>query len=174
MNPIRSALRHVLAALGLASRRRVENLLEATSRAKSRSDKLRGQLATARTELRNVKGEVKRTAKAQAAAMSETDEAHTRAEKLTAKSAEWKRTADDWKRRAEEYRTRLREVQRKLKSVEQSTRLAHEHLMSVEVKLDLVDAAIRTLDDRTRTVLPNGPVIGTASSHSPSGESEGK
>ena len=157
MSPIRSALRRVLAALGLASRATVENLREAVTRAKAEGDKLKGQLAAARADLRTVKDEAKRAATAQAAALRETAEARARCEQLKTERDVGKRTANEWKDRAEEYRAKLREVRGKLESVEHSTRLAHEHLMSTEVKLDLVDAAIQALDVRTRAVTPDGP-----------------
>ena len=171
MNPIRSTFRRVLSALGLASRRRVENLQEAVTRAKAGADKLKGQLVTARADLRTVQDEVKRAATAKATAARETSEARARNEKLEAERDEWKRTALEWKNLAAEYRTRLHEVRRKLDTVEQSTRLSHEHLMSTEVKLDLVEAAIQTLDSRTRAVMPDGPPGRTASSHGSSGDS---
>jgi len=174
MNPIRSALRRVLAALGLSSRAQVENLRETVTRAKAEADKLKGQLAAARADLRTVKNEAKRASTAHATAVRETAEARAHRDQLKTEGTEWKQTADTWKGRAEAYRAKVRDARHQLERVEQSTRLAHEHLMSTEVKLDLVDAAVRTLDVRTHAVMPQGPGSDTASPGNSAKNREGK
>ena len=174
MNQIRSTLRRVLAWLGLTTRRRTESLQEANARVKTRADKLRRRLTATRADLLVAKSEAARAKKVGAVAVRKLTGARTLNERLKAERDKWKRAVHDSKKYADGLNTSLREMQRKLNDVDQSTRLAHEHLMSTEVKLDLVDAAIRTLDDRTRAVLPNGPVVGATSSPGSSKNTEGK
>ena len=174
MNTFRSALKRILAFIGLAPIRQVHALSGTVARADTKVDALKRRLATVHGELRTRKHEMKRLSRACDASERETREWQGSAERSKAKTAEWKVTAETWKQRAAQYRRSLRETKRQLESVEQTTHLAQEHLMSTEVKLDLVEAAIQTLDDRMRVVLSDGPIVKTGSSEDRPGDSEGE
>ena len=51
---------------------------------------------------------------------------------------------------AQDLRTRLQNARARLEEAERSAATAHEHLMAMEVKLDLLEAAAQVLDLRTR------------------------
>jgi chromosome segregation ATPase len=59
------------------------------------------------------------------------------------------RTAD-WRRRAETLTSELHEMRTRLENAQRATESANEQLMAMEVKLDLIEAAIQVLDSRTR------------------------
>jgi len=57
---------------------------------------------------------------------------------------------EEWKRRAEALKLELQEMRARLELAHQAADSANEQLMAMEVKLDLIEAAIQVLDSRTR------------------------
>ena len=47
---------------------------------------------------------------------------------------------------------RLEEIRERMTRAEKSNRLGEEHLMAIEVKLDILEGAINVLDQRLRTI----------------------
>jgi len=69
-----------------------------------------------------------------------------RAEKFRAAAERWEKRAADF----DELNTRLRDLERELA-------VAREHLMAVEVKLDILEGAANVLDVRTRVAIHQAP-----------------
>jgi chromosome segregation ATPase len=58
--------------------------------------------------------------------------------------------AEQWKTRARETHDTLRQVKAKIAAAERAEAQLHDTLMATEVKLDLIEAAVNVLDQRTR------------------------
>ncbi|MGH9254279.1 MAG: hypothetical protein ACRD3C_06890, partial [Vicinamibacterales bacterium] len=56
----------------------------------------------------------------------------------------------EWRRRAETLKTDLQDMRARVDNAHRATEAANEQLMAMEVKLDLIEAAIQVLDMRTR------------------------
>ena len=65
-------------------------------------------------------------------------------------TVEWKRRGEQLFADAKELKERLHKTQGELKEALRAATLTREHLMAMEVKLDLIEAAILVLDLRTR------------------------
>jgi hypothetical protein len=66
------------------------------------------------------------------------------------RTEEWKARSEKLTADAQDLRARLQNSRAKLEEAGRAAATAHEHLMAMEVKLDLLEAAIRVLDLRTR------------------------
>jgi hypothetical protein len=69
------------------------------------------------------------------------------------------RTQAEKTHRAEEHAIRLRD---QLAATQRELMLAREHLMAIEVKLDILEGAANVLDARTRTAIRQSPRTGAA------------
>ena len=67
-----------------------------------------------------------------------------------ARTEEWKARSEKFAADAQDLRARLQSSRAKLEDAEHAAATAHEHLMAMEVKLDLLEAAAQVLDLRTR------------------------
>ena len=97
MHTFRSALKRILAFIGLAPIRQVHALSGTVARADTKVDALKRRLATVHGELRTRKHEMKQISRACDASERETREWQGSAERSKAKTAEWKVTAETWK-----------------------------------------------------------------------------
>lgn len=147
---MRSAIRRLLAMIGLASAGRVERLSaearEASAKLRSLEDRIVKLRADAQLWKRRHEETASRLAEGRAAAARDAERAErlkVQAERAEARAAEWKERAGRLAAQVEEMRSRVQSAQRE-------TTAAREHLMATEVKLDLIEAAIQVLDARTR------------------------
>jgi hypothetical protein len=75
--------------------------------------------------------------------------------KHQAKRAEkFRQAAERWEKRAAEFD----ELNVRLRDLERELAVAREHLMAVEVKLDILEGAANVLDVRTRATIHQAPV----------------
>jgi chromosome segregation ATPase len=150
--------------LGLVRASRFAALLQKLKKNEARVEKLSQQLAQTRAELEAWRGKAAEAQdalkKAQAAAdraRRETDEQRQLARRAL-KEAERKAGAARPLPEVESLQKRLAESERELT-------IAREHLMAIEVKLDILEGAANVLDGRTRSVLAdhtggqNGPAV---------------
>ena len=78
-------------------------------------------------------------------------------EQLTARLKTATKDTERWKAKTDGQHDLLAKL-RRLDVTEQSLRLAREHLMAMETKLDVVEGAINVLDQRTRALIaPQDP-----------------
>jgi len=168
---MKSAIKGFLSAVGLAPAAQAERLTKETRELAARVAQRDERLAQARADADSWKRRQTETADAlagwkQAVAKgdAETERIRSASERLAADveraAAELKREqgrTDEWRTRAEklaadaqDLRVRLQNSRAKLDDAERAAATAHEHLMAMEVKLDLLEAAAQVLDLRTR------------------------
>jgi chromosome segregation ATPase len=151
---MKALIKKLLAIIGLATAAQVEHANARAHQAAGKNRQLEARMAKLREDTEAWRRRQQDAAAAaaewkKAAARAEADGARAADEtaKVRAQLAEWRTRADALAIQLREYRERLEESRRV------STR-AREHLMATEVKLDLVEAALRVLDARTRGSAP--------------------
>ena len=168
---MKSLIKGILAAIGLAPAGQAERLLNETRDQTAKIAQLEDRLAQARTEADGWKRRQAEAADAiagwkQAAARADAETERIRAasdrlaadveraaadiKREQARTEEWKNRADKLTADAQDLRARLAAARARLEEAERAAATAHEHLMAMEVKLDLLEAAAQVLDLRTR------------------------
>ncbi len=169
---MKRAIKVWLAAFGLAPAAHVEHLTAEARQSADKVKQLEDRLAQTRTETETWKHRHEDTAEAvagwkQAASKAQAETERTKAEvdrlkadldrakadaaeREEAKTEEWKSRVEKLTAETEDLRTRLHNARARLGDAERTATSANEHLMAMEVKLDLIEAAIRVLDTRTR------------------------
>ena len=151
---MKALIRKLLAILGLAT---AGELAQATAQADQAVGRIR-QLEARLAKLREDAATWRERQQQAADATAEWKKAAARAEAEVAKAADeparLRAQLAEWRGRAEALTTQLREHRDRLDESRRVSTRAREHLMATEVKLDLVEAAIRLLDARTRDGAP--------------------
>lgn len=161
---MKTAIGALLGAIGLAPAAHVARLRAEGERAHAERTDSNERLAGLRTAADKWKQRYEDTADAAAGwkqasshAKSETGRARAEVERLKATLSREHTETEKWKRRGEqlfgdakELKERLHTTQGELKEALRAATFAREHLMAMEVKLDLIEAAILVLDSRTR------------------------
>ena len=164
---MKAAARALLEAIGLAPAAHVARLHAERQRAEAESDK---RLTDFRAAADKWKHRYEDTAEAaagwkQAAASAKAEAGRARSEvgrlketlnREHANTEKWTRRGEQLSVDAKELKQRLHTTQGELKEALRTATFAREHLMAMEVKLDLIEAAILVLDSRSRdeTVAP--------------------
>lgn len=154
-------VRRVLRRAGFVPAR---ELTETVARAEERMGDLKRALHAAKKDAQELKETYR--ARSEKHAQLETKFQKERAQletKFQERLAKWeqevaKLRARDADRAAgvEEMKATLRDALQKIAWAEKTTQLGREHLMAIEVKLDIVEGAIKVLDQRTRAALESG------------------
>lgn len=168
---MKSTIKSMLSAFGLAPASQADQLTKETRDLAARVAQLEERLAQARADADTWKRRHAEGAEAlggwkQAAAKAEAETERVRAagDRLAAdvertaadvrreqtRTEEWKGRAEKLAADAQDLRARLQHARAKLEDAERAATTAHEHLMAMEVKLDLLEAAVQVLDARTR------------------------
>jgi chromosome segregation ATPase len=168
---MKGAIKGFLSAFGLAPAAQVERMTKDTQDAAARIAQLEERLAQARADADSWKRRHGETTEAVAGwkqsaarADAETERLRAASDRLAAdleragadvkreqaRTEEWKARSEKLTADAQDLRARLQNSRAKLEEAERAATTAHEHLMAMEVKLDLLEAAIRVLDLRTR------------------------
>ena len=161
---MKSAIKSLLAAVGLAPASQIERFGDEVRRAEAKVARLEGEIDQLRAEGQNWKRRYDDSAEAVAGWKQSAHRAQAEAERakggadrtkadLERAKADVEREqarAADWRRRAENMTAELREMKERLEKAHLATDAANEQLMAMEVKLDLIEAAIQVLDVRTR------------------------
>lgn len=168
---MKGTIKGLLAAFGLAPASQADQLTKETRDLTARVAQLEERLAQARADADNWKRRHTDGADAlggwkQAAAKAEAEAERVRAggdrlaadveraaadvRREQARTEEWKGRAEKLAADAQDLRARLQSSRAKLEEAERAAATAHEHLMAMEVKLDLLEAAAQVLDARTR------------------------
>ena len=139
-------LTRLLAAAGLVRSARYAAVEEQARKADVRAGKLNETVETLRAEVREWK--------------TKAGDAEKRARELERDAARHEQRAEkiraDLTAQLETERGRLAEFQamrQRLSGAERDVAVARDHLMAIEVKLDILEGAANVLDGRTRTVL---------------------
>ena len=161
---MKTAIQALLGAIGLAPAGLVERLANEAKRAAGKVTQLEERLAQLRAETDTWKRRHEDAAEAvagwkQAAsrAQTEADRAKADIERLRTDLARAKADVerehgrtDEWKIRTEKMAAEAADLRARLEETQRTAIFAREHLMAIEVKLDLIEAAIQVLDTRTR------------------------
>ena len=158
---MKEAIKRLLSALGLAPATHVvrlaaevERLTAETRRLSARVAQLEDRVVTSRADAEGWKRRHEDTTRVLADAKKASSGAESEAEAtlaLARADAERARSqGDEWKKKAESRGALIEELRARTHEAERAAASAREHLMAVEVKLDLVEAAIQILDARTR------------------------
>lgn len=139
MPSIKSALTRVLSMVGLASAASVRHLSERVEKAEARAAEFKSLLVDARAEAIRCKARAEELQQQLKSAQAAIEQHQARASDVTS-------AIDKWNGRVEKIRTKVAGTAR-------TVQVANEHLMATETKLDLLEAAINVLDNRTRTPL---------------------
>lgn len=139
-------LTRLLAAAGLVRSSRYAAVEEQMRKADARAGKLTDTVEGLRTEVRDWKAKATSAEKRARELEREAARHEQRAEKIRA----------DLTAQLESERGRLAEFQamrQRLGGAERDITVARDHLMAIEVKLDILEGAANVLDGRTRSVL---------------------
>jgi chromosome segregation ATPase len=161
---MKTAIKALLEAVGLAPASQVERLNGDVRRAETKIAQLEQQLEHVRADGQSWKRRHDDTTEAvagwkQAAHRAEVETERTKGGADRTKADLERARADvereqarvaEWKRRADALTTELQEMRTRLDNAHRATDSANEQLMAMEVKLDLIEAAIQVLDTRTR------------------------
>ncbi len=168
---MKRAIRALLAAFGLAPAAQVERVTAEARQAAGKATQLEDRLARVRAETDTWKRRHEDTAEAVAGWKEAASRAHTEAdrakvdidrlktdigrakadaERERGRTDEWKSRTEKMTAEAEDLRARLHHARAQLAETQRTATFAREHLMAMEVKLDLIEAAIQVLDTRTR------------------------
>ena len=135
-------LHSLLGAVGLTSAGRARTLMTRIEAADQRAAELTRAVAEAREE----------TARWNARAKELTDRVAT-AERAAGRLPKVERELQQVRTRDEKHVAQLAEVRERMLRAEHATSLSQEHLIATEAKLDIIEAAINVLDQRTRRPL---------------------
>lgn len=161
---MKTAIKALLSAVGLAPASQIERLNHDVRRAEAKIGQLEEQIAQLRADGQSWKRRYDDTSEAVAGWKQAAHRAEAEAERTkgsadrTKADLERARTdvereqarAADWRRRAEALTAELQEWRGRVEDAHRATDSANEQLMAMEVKLDLIEAAIQVLDTRTR------------------------
>jgi chromosome segregation ATPase len=140
---MKSAVKALLAAVGLAPARQIASLSAQTREAADRVAALEDRASKLRTDVDHWKRRHEESAGAAAEWKQAASTAGTRAQRAEAE-------VEALKARSEALATKARTLREQLDKAKHEATSAQEHLMAMEVKLDLIEAAIQVLDVRTR------------------------
>jgi chromosome segregation ATPase len=161
---MKAAMKAVLAAVGLAPASQVERLNGDVRRAEAKLEQAERDLELVRADVQAWKRRhqdagdtVAGWKQAAQRAQAETEQLMAQVDRLTADlerakvelEREQPRT-ESWRQRAETLKTELLDVRARADNAQRLADLASEQLMAMEVKLDLIEAAILVLDVRSR------------------------
>jgi hypothetical protein len=161
---MKTAIKSLMAAFGLAPAAQIDHLNGLVRRAETRSSELEDRLAQLRTEAEGWKRRYDDASEAMAGwkqasvrAQNDADRAKAGADRVKADleqvRADFERAqarATEWRTRADTLVAELQEMRTRLQNAQSAALSANEQLMAMEVKLDLIEAAIQVLDVRTR------------------------
>jgi chromosome segregation ATPase len=140
----------LLNALGLVPSARLAAASERLRNLESRVETLSQKLAEARAEARTWQVKAEEARKHAKGIAAEAAREQQRAEEVRAEIE--KQSAREKKRAID-----VPALERRLDEAERDLAVARDHLMAIEVKLDILEGAATVLDRRTRTLLAGSP-----------------
>jgi chromosome segregation ATPase len=146
---MRSLFRRLLGTLGLVRQSQLVALQQRLDKVMERAARLHDEVEALKRQLKVAAGEAARQGakltQERAAFRAELAETRDRIERE-------KQHARKLEERSAKLEERARELKPRLEQALKSVQLAQEHLMTTEVKLDIVEGAVNVLDERTRQV----------------------
>jgi chromosome segregation ATPase len=147
---MKAVIKGLAASVGLVSAGDVERVAAQAREAAQRARELEGRLAKLRDDVQGWKDRYESSVAAVAEWKQTAAAANTKADRAAADAARAEARAEEWKTRSEALGAQVNALRERLDKANHATATAREHLMATEVKLDLIEAAIHILDQRTR------------------------
>ena len=143
---MRTAIKALLGAIGLAPAGQVENLTVRVRETADRATALEERVAKLRADVESWKRRYEESANAVAEWKHGAAAVETKAQRAEAQ-------VEELKARLEMQATKIHSLRDQLEKANHAATTAREHLMATEVKLDVIEAAIQVLDVRTRDAI---------------------
>jgi chromosome segregation ATPase len=140
---MKTAIKAMLAAVGLAPAGQVEHLAARAREAADRATALEERMTKLRADIENWKRRYEESANTAAEWKHAASAAETKGQRAAAQ-------AEELKARLEMQGAKILALRDQLEKANHAATTAREHLMATEVKLDVIEAAIQVLDVRTR------------------------
>ena len=147
---MKTAIKALLAGVGLAPARQVDRLADQARQAAARATELEERMAKLRADVESWKHRYEESASAVAEWKHAASTANAKAERAAVEAQRAETRADELKLRSEALVVQVQALRERLGKATHAATTAREHLMATEVKLDLIEAAIQVLDTRTR------------------------
>lgn len=147
---MKSAIKGFLATIGLAPAGQVERATAQARQTAEKAKSLKDRLASMRADLENWKHRYEEKSNAVAEWKHTAARAEASIERAKADTARAEVYAEEWKTKANALAVQVQELRTRLEEANRTTTASREQLMAMEVKLDLIEAAIHVLDARTR------------------------
>lgn len=144
-------VRRVLRRAGYVPAARLHDVTERLQRAELRIAGLERELDGALGQVRASRDKARENARRSEESRAGLEERH--AQRLAAIEGKVRREAERLRAHDTRRSARLDDLRDRMTWAEKATTLGREHLMAIEVKLDIVEGAIKVLDQRTRAAL---------------------
>jgi hypothetical protein len=141
----------VLKKAGYVPDARVRELSDALARVRREGAELTKKLDEARAEARAAKEKARERGQQQQDDREQLKKMHE--ERVAKVERNTAREIDRLRRHDASRHEKIEDIRGRVTAAEQSLRLGREHLMAIEVKLDIIEGAITVLDQRTRAAL---------------------
>jgi chromosome segregation ATPase len=147
---MKSAIKALLGAVGLATAGQLGQLTAEARNASRRATELEARVAALRDDVETWKRRYEESTRAAAESKQAAAAATKKAERAAADTERGAARVEEAKARADALAAQVRDLRDRLDRANHAASTAREHLMAIEVKLDVVEAAIQVLDTRTR------------------------
>ena len=147
---MKGPVRRLLRAFGLSPAADVDRAIADAARAAARVQSLESRLAKLRADADAWKQRHEEVASKLASFRAALDESRADVDRARAGAEHLKARVQEWKGRAEAATGEKLALRDRLAETERVAEAAREYLMATETKLDLIEAAIQTLDLRSR------------------------
>ena len=147
---MKSAIKALLGAVGLSTAGQLRQLAAEARNASRRATELDARVAALRDDVETWKRRYEESTNAAAESKQAAAAATAKANRAAAEAERSAASVQEAKTRAEALAKQVRDLRERLDRANHAASTAREHLMAIEVKLDVVEAAIQVLDTRTR------------------------
>ena len=147
---MKAAIKGLLTTIGLAPAGQVEIATAQMRQVAEKAKQLGDRLAGTRADVEHWKQRYEEKSNAVAELKSTATRTEASLERAKAHVVRAEAHAEEWKAKAGALAAQVKELRTRLGDADRATRTSREHLMAMEVKLDLIETAINVLDTRTR------------------------
>lgn len=147
---MKAAIKGLLTTIGLAPAGQVETATAQTRQAAEKAKHLEDRLAGTRADLEHWKQRYEECSNTAAEWKSGVARVEANLERTKAHVVRAEAHAEEWKAKAGALAAQVQDLRARLGDAHRATTTSREHLMAMEVKLDLIETAINVLDARTR------------------------
>ena len=159
---MKAAIKGLLATISLAPAGQVERATAQMRQAAEKAKHLENRLTGMRADLQHWRHRYEEKSNAVSEWKSTVAIGEANLERVKAKVVRAEAHAEEWKAKAGVLAAQVQELRTRLGNANRATTTSREHLMAMEVKLDLIETAITVLDARTREAAVSRPAAAPA------------